>query len=460
MKTRIAGYLPLLAACFAGAAHAAATPTILTTPGGIATEPNYLTLGLSGEHSDNVTRVETNPESSWITGGVTDFNWSAGNHPRFAANVSGTGGYYHYQNNAFDPEFLGIANGTLAYQLMPSTLTLLADDSLTQTRINEFAPLTPTNLQNVNRFIVGPELSLHPGGAQNLLMAQALYERTDYQDSPLDSDTARGQLSFGRSLDAHNVVNLTAAARQVKFSGDQSFSDYNGQDYFLSWVATGIRTTLLLDAGYSTTHVDGSDRNDSPLFRLNIARQVSPRSTAYLYASHTLMGAADAIFLDSSLGGRDPGASSYANTSEPFEMDYLGAGYALDNGKLALELRGSLGRERYPQTDIDDRNDQRIDADLTYRFNSWLGAGAFAEYRWETFVNRNDSYSNDRYFGVFVGFALGSRLGLNLSALRAERSTDLGPLLSYDETRARAILTYTIVGTGQDAPTTMPRWAR
>jgi hypothetical protein len=460
MKANLRLLMPLLGACAAGTVQAAstATPVILTSPTKT-TAANYLTLGLSGEHTDNVTRVETAPESAWITGAITDFHWSAGNHPRFSAEFTGTGGYYHYQNKFFDPEVNGDALGALAYQLIPSTLTLLAEDNFTQARINELQPLTPDNRQNLNRITAGPELQLHPGGAQNLLLAQALYERSDYQNSPLDSDTVRGQLSIGRSIDAHNVVNLTAAARNVNYAGNQPYPDYKGQDYFLSWVATGIRTTLIIDAGYSATRVDGADRVSSPLFRLNLARQVSPRATAFLYAARTQVGAADAIFLDESLGGRDQSTSGYGIAADPFKMDYLGLGYELDNDKLALMLRASLGRERYSQTTLDDRNDARIDADLTYRFSSMLGAGLFGEYRRETFVNRGDAYSSDRYYGAFVGIAFGARLGLNLSAMRAERSTDLGPT-SYDETRVRAILSYTIVGSGQQAPTTMPRFVR
>ena len=460
MNTHIRVLLPLLGACAAGAAHAAstATSTILTTPSR-SDVASYLTLGLSEEHTDNVTRVESGADSAWITGAVTDFHWSAGNHPRFSAELTGTGGYYHYQNKFYDPEVNGDALGALAYQLIPGALTLIAEDNFTQARINELAPVTPDNRQNVNRLTAGPELRLHPGGAQNLLLAQAFYELTDYADSPLDSDTVRGQLSVGRSLSAHNALNLTAAARKVNYSGGGTYPDYQGQDYFLSWVATGIRTTLLADAGYSTTRVDGGRRTNSPLLRLNLARQLSPRSTGFLYAAHTQVGAVDAIFLDQSLGGRDQSTSGYGITADPFKMDYLGAGYQLDNGKLVLDLRGSVGRERYSQSTLDDRNDQRIDADLTYRFNSMVGAGVFGEYRRETFVNRADAHSADQYYGAFVGFAFGARLGLNVSALRAERHTNLGSV-SYDETRVRAILSYTIVGSGQQAPTTMPRFVR
>ncbi|MCC7462929.1 MAG: hypothetical protein IT480_10775, partial [Gammaproteobacteria bacterium] len=339
------------------------------------------------------------------------------------------------------------------------TLRLRAEDSFTQARVNELAPVTPDNRQNVNRFTAGPELQLHPGGAQTLLLAQAFYERADYADSPLDSDTLRGQISLGRSLDARNAINLTAAARQVDYRGAGTFPDYRGQDYFLSWVASGIRTTLLVDAGYSTTRVDGADQVGSPLFRFNLARQLTARSTAFLYAAHMQVGAADAIFLDASLGGRDQSTSGYGITADPFKMDYLGTGYELDNGRLALVLRGSLGRERYSQTTLDDRNDQRINADLTYRFGSMVGAGVFGEYRHETFVNRANAHSTDHYFGAFVGFAFGSRISLNVSAMRAERSANLA-IDGYDETRVRAILSYTIVGNEQQLPTSMPRFVR
>lgn len=460
MNMRIRALMPLLGACLAGGAHAASTATsiIITSPTKTVAA-NYLTLGLSAEHTDNVLRLESAPDSAWITGAVTDFHWSAGNHPRFSAELTGTGGYYHYQNKFYDPEVTGDGLAALAYQVIPGALTLLAEDNFTQARTNDVAPVTPDNRQNVNRITAGPELLLHPGGAQNLLLAQAFYELTDYANSPLDSDTVRGQLSLGRSLNARNAVNLTAAARKVSHSGNATFPDYQGQDYFLSWVATGIRTTLLVDAGYSSTRVDGADHVGSPLFRLNLARQLTPHSTAFLYAARAQVGAADAIFLDESLGGRDQSTSGYGITADPFKMDYLGAGYELDNGKLLLELRGSIGRERYSQTTIDDRNDHRVDADLTYRINSKWGAGLFGEYRRETFVNRADAHSDDQYYGAFVGVIFGSRLGLNVSALRAERRTNLGSV-SYDETRVRAILSYTIVGTGQDAPTTMPRFVR
>ena len=355
MKTRILNHLPLLAVCVAGAAHAAATQTVVTRPG-TAAAPDYLTLGLSEEHSDNIMRTETGAESAWTTGVVTDFQWSAGSHPRFAASLIGTGAYYDYQSRFFDPEFTGTAHGALAYELLADTLTLLADDSFTQARVTDVAAITPANRQNVNRIVLGPELDLHPGGAQNLLMAQALYQRTDYSDSPLDSNTVRGQVTVGRSIDARNFLSLNAAARDVSFPSN-TFADYRGQDYFLSWAATGIRTTLILDAGYSSTLVDGADRVNSPLFRLNVARRLSARSTAFLYATHAQVSAADAIFLDAGLGGRDAGTSSYGISPDPFKMDYLGAGYEIDNGRLVLMLRGSVGRERYSQTTIDDRND-------------------------------------------------------------------------------------------------------
>jgi hypothetical protein len=457
MKTRILGHLPLLAACVAGAAHAAATQTIVTRPG-TAAAANYLTVGLSEEHSDNITRATTGADSAWTTGAVTDFQWSAGNHPRFAGSLTGTGAYYQYQSRYFDPEITGIAHGALAYELLADTLTLLVDDSLTQTRVTEAEAITPANRQNVNRLTLGPELELHPGGAQNLLLAQALYELTDYTDSPLDSDTVRGLVSIGRSIDARNLLSLNAAARDVKFSGSGSFPDYRGQDYYLSWSATGIRTTVLLDAGYSSTRQDGADRVGSPLFRLNVARRLTPRSTAFVYATHAQVSAGDAIFLDSGLGGRDAGASGYGINPDPFKQDYLGAGYELDNDRLVLALRASIGRERYLQTTVDDRNDHQIDADLTYRFNSMIGFGVFAEYSSESFVNRSNADADESLYGAFVGYAFGPRLMLNVSAMRLDRSGDLG--VSSDETRARAMLTYTIVGTGQEPPTTIPRFVR
>ncbi len=458
MHTRILGHLPLLAACLAGAAHTAAAQSVVTRPGA-AVPANYLVAGLSEEYSTNILRASAAEESAWTTGVVSDFQWSAGNHPRFAASLAGTGAYYHYQSRFYDSEFTGTANGSLAYELLSDTLTLLVDDSLTQTRVSELAAVTPDNRQNVNRLSAGPELRLHPGGAPNLLVAQGFYELTDYSEAPLDSDTVRGLLSVGRSIDARNLLSVNAAARDVGFDAASAFPDYRGEDYYLSWTATGIRTTLLLDAGYSSTRVDGAERVNSPLFRLNIARRLSPRATGFVYATHSQVSAADATFLDSGLGGRNAGTSGFGDNPDPFKLDYLGAGYQLDSERLTLAVRIAISRERYSQTTIDDRNDQQIEADVSYRLNSRVGFGAFAEYSAEEFVNRGNADADETMFGVFAGYAFGSRLALNLTAVRLDRSGDLG-VASGDETRLRAMLTYTIVGTGQEAPTSLPRFVR
>ncbi|MCC7463420.1 MAG: hypothetical protein IT480_13285, partial [Gammaproteobacteria bacterium] len=113
MRTPIRALLPLLGACAASVAHAAtpatsATPIILTAPTRSAAA-NYLSLGLSEEHTDNIRRVPGNADSAWITGAVTDFQWSSANHPRFSADLNGTGGYYHYQSQYYDPEVYGNA---------------------------------------------------------------------------------------------------------------------------------------------------------------------------------------------------------------------------------------------------------------------------------------------------------------------------------------------------------------
>ena len=67
MKMHIRALLPLLGAGAAGAALAATstTPTIMTSPSKSALA-NYLTLGLSEEHTDNVTRVVSGEQSQTI----------------------------------------------------------------------------------------------------------------------------------------------------------------------------------------------------------------------------------------------------------------------------------------------------------------------------------------------------------------------------------------------------------
>ncbi len=79
-------------------------------------------------------------------------------------------------------------------------------------QIDPFAPVTPTNRENINYLSTGPDLNLRLG-TLGFMDVTARYARTEYQISPFNSNRISAGLGVGRALSAGSNISLQVSTR-------------------------------------------------------------------------------------------------------------------------------------------------------------------------------------------------------------------------------------------------------
>ncbi len=414
----------------------------LTTTRGSSAPGNHIVFGVSGEHTNNVTRVEEGETSDSVLSALTSFGYVFPETRRATASISGNLAYQEYLDDSFDSELIAHVDADAAMQLIEDHLTWVVADELTQGRVDETQALTATNRQNVNLAMTGLRFAM-PLGDLNLLRVDGQYELSDYEVSTEgDSEALIGRVALIRQIGRRQALRLGVTARDVTYRGQSLFPDYQGLDYALAWGASGAYTDLTLEGGYTTMDLEGR-KFEEPLYRLQLSRSLTQRTTLDIVATHELTGTSDAIHFDQSLGGRGPRTSEVAVNPDPFVFEFAGVSLTYDGRRFALDLGLSASRDRYTVSVDDDRD--RFEAELRVdllRGPRWR-MGAFVEYEDETFVSRSNADSTYTDGGLFASSALGARTRIQLSFGRSERETTFANG-SYEENFARLALVHSL----------------
>ncbi len=233
-------------------------------------------------HSDNITRVESNPRSEDIANAGFKFSFNEQTR-KIDADLVGNFDYQKFKDDSYDSELIGSFNGNVDVAFVPDRFKWTFADNFGQVLVDPFQPSTPLNRENINFFTTGPDVTLGLG-VQNRLNLGARYLRTDYEQSPYDSTTALAEVGFERILSSVNSLSLNTRFQKVDYATDSFSSDYDQDDAFVSYKATGARTKIDADLGYSELKRDvGEDASDW-LVRLSAVRQVSTASNVSLTA--------------------------------------------------------------------------------------------------------------------------------------------------------------------------------
>lgn len=417
--------------------------------------PAHLTVSASVERTDNVSRIPTNKAADTIYGLGTDFRWNTREGGRIDASIDGDLSYYKYAKAEYQPDLVGGARGSLTYAVIPDYFSWQTQDSFRQLRINAVQPITPDNRQNTNLFATGPRLQFPLGNRRTLLIIDGQYEHSSYSVSALDSNVVLGRLAILRRLGANASISVSANGRQVRYSQEAMYPDYKAQDYLFNWTAFSRRTTISLDLGYSYTQQQMHDA-DSPNFRLTLSRNLTPRTSATLYANHRLTDSSDAVHFGQMGAGTGPRTSDFAANPDPFTLEQIGLTYAFASVSSSIDLDVSMQQDRYQVSTLDDRNITSAELQAWTMLNSVWTAGVFGGYSRENFIGRNDAKSTFTSYGLFAGARIATRMRLELSVLHDSRQTNFSGF-DFDENAARLTLSYTLGQHGYSSGIAMPR---
>ena len=170
-----------------------------------------------------------------------------------------------------------MANADLRYLFVPGRFEWVLTESFGQSEIDPFAASTPDNRENINYFTTGPDFTVRLGSVGSLTLF-GRYSMTQFEDSNFDDERLLGGLSLGRDLSARSNVSLNATAERVEFDDQTAGSDYDRQSAFLRYEIEGARTTIGAGSGRTARFTTTATTSSSPLFELDISRDLSQRS--------------------------------------------------------------------------------------------------------------------------------------------------------------------------------------
>ncbi len=104
-----------------------------------------------------------------------------------------------YEAEGFDSQVYGDINAILRYALIPERLSWLFQNNFGQGSRNPFTSRSPENVENINYFTTGPDLTVRFGNASGVVL-DARYSNVWYEDSPNNSDRFGGGANLFHEL--------------------------------------------------------------------------------------------------------------------------------------------------------------------------------------------------------------------------------------------------------------------
>jgi hypothetical protein len=304
-------------------------------------------------HSDNVTRVADNEQDEDIASAGVRFSFDAESR-KTKSDLVGNFDYQKFLDDTYDPQLVGNFTGNLQIAFVPERFNWTFADNFGQVLSDPLLPSTPQNSENINFFSTGPDATL-AFGAQNRLKLGARYLRTDYEDSPFDSNTALAEAGFARVLSSVNTLSLNARLQQVNFESSAFESDYDQTDMFVRYEASGARTKISVDAGYSELQRDVGADSRSEMLRVSAIRQLARASSLTLTAGREFANSGSAfaamqgdgpITLDPTVGRQTP---------EPFLRDHALLSWMFQKQATTISLRAGIEDQDYEFADALDQ---------------------------------------------------------------------------------------------------------
>lgn len=407
---------------------AAAVAAIMTGAGAGAAELEYgFEVGVGT--TDNIQRVPVAEQSETILTTGLDFTLLR-EEGRLHADVDLDLSYFEYQDDTYGGEVVGMAQADLRYLFVPGRFEWVLLDSFGQSVIDPFSPVTPDNRENFNYVTTGPDFTMRLGSAGSLTLF-GRYSATQFEDSNLDDERLLAGVSFGRELSARSSLSLNVTSETIEFDDPLAGTDFDRRSAFLRYETEGARTRIAAEAGYTELEFDGPvGTSSSPLFELEISRDVSARS------SLTLRGAIESSDASTALRGGEIGGGfpGQVSTGDPFETRHLSLGWNFAAQRTDLFVSVGYEEEGYETTTLLDRERQLYQALVSRRITPRFSIRAQAlHYRTDfSFASQED---DETQLGLAFDWNLAGRLYLLLDLEQFERNST-NPLSEFDEQRA------------------------
>ncbi|HTY48473.1 MAG TPA: hypothetical protein VMB48_02140, partial [Steroidobacteraceae bacterium] len=218
-------------------------PTVVPTaaPAG-RSEAAQLGVTVGVGETDNVNLTPDDRQAQTISTTELDFGYRR-TGSALTADMAGDFDYLDYLQNAYGGQLLGRFDGQAALSLWEGRFKWVLQDAYGQTQLDPLTPTVPTNLENTNVLLTGPDFTLRPA-PQTTLILSARYSLDTYQTSPYDGWQSLENAALEHALSAASTVSLHADLVQMHFDQTDINPDYDLDRFYLRYAVEGARTSI------------------------------------------------------------------------------------------------------------------------------------------------------------------------------------------------------------------------
>jgi len=328
--------------------------------------------------TDNVTLVPANKVSQTMAIADLDFDYKQQTR-LFDADAKGDFSYLDYLQNAYGSQLIGRFDGTANVAIVPERLTWAVQDDFGQSTLDPFTPTTPNNLENVNYFSTGPDLTLRLGST-SFLNLSARYARTEYETSPFDSNRLQGSVAWGVQLSALSTVSLNADTEHVFFANTTLNTDFDRTNAFVRYVLQGSRTDLTVDLGATRVTEDDTSTTGGHA-KIQLGRKLSSAAKLTLSAGRDLTDASTNFSTLQSGAIGVVGTAPAPVTSASYTSNYASADWRYERNRTTIDISGRWEKDDYitqPLLDVSRGGIEfRVERNLTRAFTGELLGRAY-----------------------------------------------------------------------------------
>jgi len=119
-------------------------------------------LGVGAIYSDNIRLAPTDPTGDTIGVATTDFSLHE-EARHLVADVAANLQYLTYAHSIYSNELVGDFTGYGKIALLPGRIDWVVQDNFGQQQLDPGLPVTPENLENINYFSTGPDVTIPLG---------------------------------------------------------------------------------------------------------------------------------------------------------------------------------------------------------------------------------------------------------------------------------------------------------
>jgi hypothetical protein len=330
------------AALLAATASIAQQSTQPVTPSGVNSWAYGGDVGFG--HSDNISLVPSDKISENMA--IADFNFALNQSgSRLEDSLKGNFSWFDFLEHTYGNELIGRFDGAATLGIVPERVTWTLQDEFGQGQVDAFGAPTPNNIQNINYFSTGPNLTFRFAGT-TFLDVTARYGRVQFGASPFDSDRLLGGIELGEDLSARSTVGLNVNSERVLFTNTAQNTDFDRSSAFLDYHLHGARTDVNLRAGL--THENAADFSTSgPLGLIDVTRKTSPASSLEFSAGRDLTDAS-ASFANLQNGALNTiNFAQAAITSDVYTISFAQAAWRYSRDRTGVTLSGRWERDSY-----------------------------------------------------------------------------------------------------------------